>query len=130
MPIFSLHAIAVLRLVVNDNLKICQTYQPSSSTSIPLGWRYYEFDKNYLGIGTHKVGCEKIGYQYIEGILFGKELPSERNIRIIFNSILVAGLIASGVLYYKTRRKKIIIALIVFIIIYLMAYGIWSFRIE
>jgi hypothetical protein len=116
-------------LVVNDNLKECHTYQPNSSTTLPSGWRYYNYDtSNYES--THKNKCEQIGYKYIDGYLEGELLPVERNFRIIFYLVFSLGLISFAVLYFKTKNKKIFIATIIFIIICLSVWGIWNFRIE
>ena len=128
LPIANIYAVIALGLVVNDELKECRTYQPYANSSLPEGWTYHKHEKSY-DEDTHKAECERIGYIYNPEMLEGKVKPVYLAIKYTFWGLFVMTLVGLLIVYFKTKKKKILIAIPIIIILYLILYSILFFTI-
>ena len=133
-PLFFAQGKIGFGFVVNDELKQCRTYQPTSKTVLPKKWHYYDYQSHYKTMptndaATHKIECDKLGYNYIEGIMRGKISPSHLVYLIVLNSVLIISISLSIILYLKTKKKKILIAIPVLILLYFIIHLVMNFNI-
>lgn len=125
-PLFSVCAIMTLELAVNDELKQCQTFQPTKKVKIPNGWRYYKCTgSNYLI--AHKTECESLGYTYIERELKGEINSTYLAIVIVYNSLFLIVITSLLIYFFKTKKRKYIIVSLFVLLVYLLLYSMIEF---
>jgi hypothetical protein len=73
-------------LAVNDELKICKTFEPSGLYDLPAGWRYYKAEGDFM-TSQHKSACESMGYTYMDERLGGVIKPYYNNWIIVLDAV-------------------------------------------
>jgi hypothetical protein len=126
-PFFSIHAMLRPVIAINDTLKLCQFYQPTGKNKLPDGWRYLEYNGSSFKDEALRSECEKNGYTLLPGELKGKISPFYLSMIIIYNGIFIVGAISLSVALLKTKKKKIIIALLGLVLLYLFIHYMSKF---
>ena len=125
-------------LAVNDELRICKTYNPSGLYDLPQGWMYYEAQGDFM-ISQHKSTCESLGYAYSNERLEGVMKPYYQNWSSILNlGVIVLFIIGYLFIFriYKSKKKKLksndyitfgLICLILLVVLIILRFIAWGF---